>query len=183
MPSHSDEDFIIWPDGTVCAAADLPSFAWKSDDYERVPFDTGRWYEVQAAFGTADTPEPHPAEAWRDAVLDAMVCWDMAPPPGETPRQSLNRLLALEQRVTLDPAVSREAAALIERGRQEAFAETIDPARLSEIADRRDALCRRPPRCPKCDSPQVQLRAFDDTTAIWRCRTCRPKVEWETTDA
>lgn len=68
------------------------------------------------------TTDLAPAEEWRDAVLDAMVCWEMWPQPGETARQALHRLLCMEQAVALDPQVSSAAAALVDLGRQEAKA-------------------------------------------------------------
>lgn len=55
---------------------------------------------------------------WREAVLDACVVswvdWDE-----NDPRKTINSLLAWHQMVALDPAVSVEAAKLIEQGRQE----------------------------------------------------------------
>lgn len=61
-----------------------------------------------------------PAEEWRDAVLDAMVCCEMWPQKGESAKSALHRLLVWEQAVALDPAVSSDAAALVEQGRQDA---------------------------------------------------------------
>jgi hypothetical protein len=75
------------------------------------------------------------AEQWRDAVLDAMVCWEMWPQPGETPKQALNRLLVLEQQVALDPAVSTSAVELIEQGRREARADAQPHSYVEHVRD------------------------------------------------
>ena len=32
----SQEDVILWPDGTWCYREDLPQMQWKSDDYRTV---------------------------------------------------------------------------------------------------------------------------------------------------
>lgn len=52
-----------------------------------------------------------------------------------------------------------------------------------EVSRRREVLMRAAQalRCPSCGSEQIQLRAFDAITALWRCRMCRPAREWETT--
>ncbi len=68
-----------------------------------------------------------PPEAWREAALDAMVMWDMWPQPDETPRQSLHRLMAVEQMVALDPAVSTDARKLIELGRAQSARASWQP--------------------------------------------------------
>ena len=104
------------PKTTPCIGAD-PACPCQDGDacHYREAAGTPAW-PVQE---TADLPAP---EEWRDAVLDAMVCWEMWPKPGETARDALRRLLAMEQMVALDPAVSSEARSLIERGRQEASA-------------------------------------------------------------
>lgn len=41
------DDIILWADGTWCFATDLNGMGWKSDDYERIAFDTPRWHFVQ----------------------------------------------------------------------------------------------------------------------------------------
>lgn len=52
-----------------------------------------------------------------DAVNEAMGQLFMASVAGETARDTLRRLIATEQAIALDPAVSADAAALVERGR------------------------------------------------------------------
>ena len=87
----------------------------------------------------ADRPETTglaPAEKWRDAVLDAMVCWEMWPQAGETPKQALNRLCAMEQQVALDPAVS-QAAAKMRRAVLEAAAVMVREVHDERIRRRR----------------------------------------------
>jgi hypothetical protein len=51
---------------------------------------------------------------WKRAVEDALMLWSMSCP--DDPREALNRLLVQEAAVALDPAVSAEARALIQRG-------------------------------------------------------------------
>lgn len=64
-----------------------------------------------------------------------MVCWEMFPKDGETPKAALHRLLMIEQQVALDPAVSPDAKALhdeIERLRS-ALKPFADLARTSTV--------------------------------------------------
>lgn len=64
-------------------------------------------------------------------------------------------------------------------GRAEVEAETDflsedDWERIEQRVDRRDFLCRHPPKCPECGADQVQLMAYIDVTpAEWRCRVDR----------
>jgi len=76
------------------------------------------------------------AEQFRDAVIDALVVSHIYIPEHDTnPRKALNDLIRWEQKIALDPLVSSDARALIERGRKEAEQEN---ARL------REALAWRP---------------------------------------
>jgi hypothetical protein len=60
------------------------------------------------------------AKAWKDAVIDAAVVgWTYCAADEDDPRGCLSRIMAMNTQIALDPAVSSEAAALIERGRQE----------------------------------------------------------------
>ena len=69
---------------------------------------------AQETFPAADDP-------WKAAVIDALVTAHIYTAAHESdPRGALKALLAYEQAVALDPAVSSDAAALIERGRREA---------------------------------------------------------------
>lgn len=88
-----------------------------------------------------------PADPWKAAVIDALVTAHIYTAAHESdPRGALNALLAYEQDVALDPAVSLDAAALIERGRADAGACV---AALRRIVDR-DADAR------------AALRAYDE---------------------
>lgn len=49
---------------------------------------------------------------WEMAVVDAMILAEMVPRENESVRDALNRLIAWEQSVALDPAVSEEARKL-----------------------------------------------------------------------
>ncbi len=46
---------------------------------------------------------------------------------------------------------------------------------ILEAADRMDFLCRAAPRCPTCDTYQVQI-IKTEAPAVWRCRIC--KYRW-----
>jgi threonine dehydratase len=64
------------------------------------------------------------ANEWREAVDDALVCAGLdCLAPDAHPRDSLCRLIEWRLTLALDPAVSSDAAALIERGRREAMEE------------------------------------------------------------
>jgi transcription elongation factor Elf1 len=43
---------------------------------------------------------------------------------------------------------------------------------LMKVLDRRDFLCRNPPRCHRCETVQVQLKHMDKP-AEWKCRRCK----------
>jgi len=58
---------------------------------------------------------------WRDALIDALVVNFILSPENENdPRKAIQDLIAWEQKLALDPAVSQDAADLIERGRKQA---------------------------------------------------------------
>lgn len=65
------------------------------------------------------TPQTTPTDDWKEAVIDACVIahigWDE-----NDPRKSLHDLISWHVAVSLDPQVSSDAQALIERGRLEA---------------------------------------------------------------
>ena len=42
-----------------------------------------------------------------------------------------------------------------------------------KLADRREHLGRNMPRCPKCDTKQVQLVSYSAAHAEWKCRHCK----------
>lgn len=51
---------------------------------------------------------------------------------------------------------------------------------LPAIIDRQDHLCRHPPRCPQCNTEQVQLVAFKmQPPALWRCHLCKHRFSHE----
>lgn len=49
--------------------------------------------------------------------------------------------------------------------------ETLEAALA--YADRRERLIRTAPKCEACGSEQVQLIAYINTPATWKCRKCR----------
>jgi hypothetical protein len=47
MAKTCGEDICLWPDDTWCHAEDLEEhLRFKSDDFERIPFDTPRWHAL-----------------------------------------------------------------------------------------------------------------------------------------
>lgn len=46
------------------------------------------------------------------------------------------------------------------------------PRDLEIVADRRERLCKNPPRCISCGHEQVQLLQWIRTVE-WRCRICK----------
>ncbi len=53
-----------------------------------------------------------------------------------------------------------------------------------DIAKRREHLMEfgKAFRCMVCGTDQIQLKAFDMKTSLWRCRLCKPYVEWDITN-
>ena len=45
QPAEEAERRAKEPDGDFCLAEDLSDYSWKSDDYERIPFDSDRWHQ------------------------------------------------------------------------------------------------------------------------------------------
>lgn len=41
----SDNDLIVWSDGTFCFRYDLAEYSWMSDDYYVLPFATKAYYQ------------------------------------------------------------------------------------------------------------------------------------------
>ena len=77
----------------------------------------GCHYELRPLYAA---PQVALAEPWRQAIDDALVAGGQdCLGPEESPAAAVNRLISHEVRVALDPAVSSEAQALIERGRAE----------------------------------------------------------------
>lgn len=73
---------------------------------------------------------------WRDAVQNAMVanCLDWT--DDESPRSVVERLIAYENKLALDPSVCSDAQALIDRGRAEGEADRRDAESWRFLRDR-----------------------------------------------
>jgi hypothetical protein len=64
------------------------------------------------------------AKAWKDAVIEKLaITWAITSENENCPQKAIDDLVASQVAIALDPAVSSDAAALIERGRQEMRAE------------------------------------------------------------
>ena len=68
-------------------------------------------------------------QAWREAVIDALVTsWAYSAEHDTNPRKAIQDLLEREIAIALDPAVSRDAQALIDKGR------TVERERCAQVA-------------------------------------------------
>lgn len=75
---------------------------------------------VRSLFGCKAEPD----NPWRDAVDEFLIVACLSPiREGEHPEHALGRLLQWETMIALDPAVSTQAQALVERGKSESEAE------------------------------------------------------------
>jgi hypothetical protein len=97
-------------------------------DTPRTDAETGtgpnRYVHVYADFARTLERELAAANAWKEAVINsAVVGWTYSAADEDDPIGCLSKLLAASAQIALDPAVSSDAAALIERGRREVRAE------------------------------------------------------------
>lgn len=58
--------------------------------------------------------------SWKEAVIEACIVYHIDWTEGD-PKATLNRLLALNAQMALDPLISKEAQDLIERGHKDGF--------------------------------------------------------------
>lgn len=73
---------------------------------------------LRAALAEADAPTPNP---WKEVVIEGLVISHIYRNEHENePRKALNDLICYHNDIALDPCVSSEAQALIDRGRAEA---------------------------------------------------------------
>jgi hypothetical protein len=90
-------------------------------DLESIGRRVTRWPEMEAlraALAVADTPTPNP---WKDEVIEKLVISHNYKAEHENdPAKALHDLLSWEVAIALDPQVSSDAQALIDRGRNEA---------------------------------------------------------------
>jgi hypothetical protein len=65
---------------------------------------------------------------WKEAVIDKLIiAHSYTEEHEDNPIKALNDLLSIEMQIALDPAVSSEAQALIDKGRRAALDETVEP--------------------------------------------------------
>jgi hypothetical protein len=84
----------------------------------------GDGWAVEADFARQLERELTAARTWKDAVIEKLaVTWAITSENENCPQKAVNDLVASEVAIALNPAVSSEAEALIERGRQELRAE------------------------------------------------------------
>lgn len=76
----------------------------------------GHWAEMAERAHKETTARAEKAEQFREAVIDALVVSCIYVEEHDTnPRKAINDLICWEQKIALDPAVSSNARALIER--------------------------------------------------------------------
>jgi hypothetical protein len=72
---------------------------------------------------------------WKEAIIDAAVVdWVYTADMEDDPRKAVNALLSMAALIALDPAVSKDAQALVDRGRAECAAELARWRRAAERA-------------------------------------------------
>lgn len=67
---------------------------------------------------------------YRELINESIVCWTYTKEHEENPRKCLQDVIQWNMQVALDPAVSADARALIERGRAEILQELLTPEAL-----------------------------------------------------
>lgn len=107
-------------DFTISAVDALDSLCRQNDifmdDHNSMLCDTIRAALAEASRAEAEAPNP-----WKEAVHDALVInWAFTAEHEDNPRKAVSDLIAQEVRMALDPLISSDAQALIDRGRAEA---------------------------------------------------------------
>ncbi len=112
---------------------------------DEVADDAERFYEfdgvVPANFARELERELAAANAWKDAVIEKMaLTWAITSENANCPQKAVDALVVSQIAIALDPQVSSDAEALIERGRQEMRAEVerlrgIVPEFLEKLND------------------------------------------------
>ena len=102
-----------------------------------------------------------PRDEWREAVHDELVTtWTLSAENKDDPRKALQDIINWHVRVSLDPAVSSDAQALIERGKA---MRDVTPTTESTIAakcqriERSGEICGLTPPCPDCGSSLIDV--------------------------
>ena len=82
--------------------------------------------DLDAIRAQANAIEDERLNPWKAAIINAMICMDDLPRAGETPREALNRHIAREQEIALDPTVSQAARDLVEQAWREGMERAIE---------------------------------------------------------
>ena len=99
-------------------------------------FDALRAALAESAMAEAEAPKAEAPNPWKEALLARLVnLWVVTEEHETNPRKAVADLIAGEVRIALDPAVSSDAQALIDRGKAEApNAEPVESAE-AELSD------------------------------------------------
>ncbi len=135
----------------------------------KVPNTRDPWSEIAAL-----TAERDALQGWRDAIDEALVVAHLG--VATEPYDDLNRLLEWHHDVWLDPAVSSDAQALIDRGAAEERQRTAQPAQAEFHNPWRTSL-------ENCISGDNYLRAseycdlIEELDELYRLRAAQPPRE------
>lgn len=93
-----------------------PVDEWREDISDAIDALTAQAAEIEAL--AAPVQEPNP---WREAVIDRLaVLWNLTQDNENDPHKALADIERMVEMMALDPCISSEAQALIDRGRAEA---------------------------------------------------------------
>jgi len=115
-PPHSDELVKLRADSEILHHAGIVEISIRNQSVsDYINHWEGRALKAEAQLAARPQTEPHSC-AWKDAILDACVVdWVLTNEHQDNPRRAINDLLAWQQKIALDPAVSKEAHDLHER--------------------------------------------------------------------
>mgnify|MGYP000258098809 FL=1 len=98
------------------------------------PIDPKTWDEARDGpwpVLPAASPAPAQPDPWREAIDEELIALDLCISEGESPKDAVKRLIDWHVQVALDPAVSGDAQALIDRGAQ---LRTLTDAEIEAVA-------------------------------------------------
>ena len=118
-------------------------------------------------------------KAWKDAVHEALVInWAFTAEHEDNPRKAVADLIAQEVRMALDPLISSDAQALIDRGRAEApKAEACTYPDCKCPIDKTTICVMGKAEAPKADPSRCGLSECRGKNRCERCKACWPDRE------
>lgn len=99
---------------------------------------------------------------WKAAIIDDLICsFQLEQAHYEDPRKALNDSICWHMDVALDPAVSKDAQALIDKGRA-----SREPAAVDQYKAKYDMLRRHTVPASMAMSMEIELREIRDDESI-----------------